>query len=274
MTLALAVASGLHGLLLLAVAPPQEHEPRPDRTVQVRLGAPQHPSSQSGPVPATSATAPSPAIAGDSPMNDPPRGSGKASFSADDTVAATGPSPQPADQHRDAGPDSGESRTARSDPAPVDNTRDTPPPGDSPSKPDDSNRADTLAGTISPPRQSDPQTEQPLRQESRDRVRPPLPPYELEIRRSIARALRYNGAMAELDSPRRLMLEIELMDNGIVKRASVTESSGDERIDRQARQAALVASPLPSVPAHYSKRRFEVELRFNPSALTARSDRS
>ncbi|TVP56912.1 MAG: TonB family protein [Halomonadaceae bacterium] len=101
---------------------------------------------------------------------------------------------------------------------------------------------------------------------------PLLSPYELEIRRYIAREVRYERLLTELEVPHQLTLELQLMRNGALERASIARSSGNKNLDRLARQAALMASPFPAVPEEQKERRFKVELLFNPAAASSTSD--
>lgn len=62
-------------------------------------------------------------------------------------------------------------------------------------------------------------------------------------------------------------VELQLMKNGVLTRASITRSSGYERVDQAAYRGALSASPYPPPEAGGAGNRFRVELVFSPERL-------
>lgn len=75
-------------------------------------------------------------------------------------------------------------------------------------------------------------------------------------------------AIRELADSSTMELELQLLGNGALTRARVLKSTGIKQIDREAYQAALLASPYPPPPPdQYGKSRFEVKLVFAPSRL-------
>lgn len=247
LTLAIAIATGVHLLLLTAL--PQlptpvrpEEEQEEEKTVSVILGSLHREAATTPSVPVSKAAMPT-----DSTREPPDSPTSEKAPSAP-IPAVEAPSP-------DTSPENDRDHQRR-----LSEIASRPP--DPPSR--NNSQAVQQSAVKAPEAQSD--QDKRHRQESTVPRNPELSPYELTIRRAIARELRYTASMAELESPRRLMLEIELMDNGILRRASVTETSGDDSLDYQARQAALVASPFPAVPEEQQERRFTVELRFTPAS--------
>lgn len=58
-------------------------------------------------------------------------------------------------------------------------------------------------------------------------------------------------------------LELNLMSNGALVGASITETSGNDGLDQQVYRAALAASPYPEPPSSTSRQqRFRVEVRY------------
>lgn len=251
MVLTLVLATGVHLLFLTALPQlpaPARHEE--EKTVSVSLGSPHRVAALTPPVPIRkTATVPeNTGLDQESPDSPAPEKALPAQIPA---IAALPPD-TPRENNRNR-----QRRLSETDIRP-------------PDPPFRSNAQAVQPSAVKMLKEQSDQDKKP-RQESTAPQNPELSPYELTIRRAIARELRYIASMAELESPRRLMLEIELMENGILQRARVIETSGDDGLDHQARQAALVASPFPAVPEGHQERRFTVELKFTPASAARES---
>ncbi len=88
--------------------------------------------------------------------------------------------------------------------------------------------------------------------------------YELKLWEKIAGQVDYTPLIAELDGPREVVLQLRLMANGALRRATIETSSGVADLDRVAHEAALAATPFPDPPE--GRRRFSVRLIFEPDA--------
>ena len=91
-----------------------------------------------------------------------------------------------------------------------------------------------------------------------------LSDYELRLWERIAQAVRYQEALAQLRQERSLTLTLHIMENGTLRRARITASSGSDALDRIGRQAALSANPYPKPPE--SSGPFKVRLVFLPES--------
>ena len=91
-----------------------------------------------------------------------------------------------------------------------------------------------------------------------------LSDYELKLWEQIAQAVRYQEALAQLGQERSLTLEMRIMDNGALRRARITASSGSDALDRIGHRAALSASPYPKPPE--GRGPFKVRLVFLPES--------
>ncbi|MBD3640270.1 MAG: TonB family protein [Marinobacter sp.] len=95
-------------------------------------------------------------------------------------------------------------------------------------------------------------------------------PYLIRLAVHLARELERLRvpAVTQLTDTARMEIELQLMRNGALTRASVVKSTGIRSVDEAAYRAALAASPYPEPPADSeSGDRFEVELVFSPKRL-------
>ncbi len=95
-------------------------------------------------------------------------------------------------------------------------------------------------------------------------------PYLIRLAAHLARQLERLRvpAVTQLTDTARMEIELQIMGNGALTRASVVKSTGIRSVDEAAYRAALAASPYPEPPADSkSGDRFEVELVFSPKRL-------
>jgi len=238
MVLALSIALFLHTLMLAAMDHwPAPHREKP-RTIQVMLASPEQ-----GEVTREALQPAQPLEAAAEPEEAAPR-------PVQETVTAPSATETVADSDQDKTEETDE-RQEQQEPDPE------PSPSETASAPSPASEAE-VAGS-----RGSREGEASISQLSPDDM-PDLSEYEQELWRLIAAEVRYDEIMTTLERTHTVTMELSLMRNGALRRVRVTEPSGIERLDRLAREAALIASPYPQPPPEEGRRDYQVELRFMP----------